>query len=43
MVLEGEEGQTKQEEGAVLGQGEEVADGDMEALPRIVYVPSVAL
>jgi len=43
LVLVGEEVQVKQEEGAVLDQEEEVADGAMEALPRIVYVPSVAL
>jgi len=43
LVLAGEEGQTKQEKGTVLGQGEEVAVGGTEALPQIVYVPSVGL
>jgi hypothetical protein len=43
LVLAGEEVQVKQEEGAVLDQEGEVADGVMEVLRQIVYVPSVAL
>ena len=43
MVLVEEGVQAKQEERAALDQEEVMADGAMEAPPRIAYVPSVAL